>query len=218
MLQRAAVHLEPNWREDPHPLHGEGWRAPWAVLYASDASARLGFESCAGQWPWANRCEQYFELLPDGMSIELSVENLSDTLMPAMLGLHPYFQDAADAELQAHLPGVWMTDGAALPVQHVRTPAQWAFEPARAVNTLALDNSFSGWNDVATLRWPDRSVTLHAGNCNSLHVYAPMGKDFFCLEPQTAAAGALGRHDGEVTSVAPGNRFSIRVRFEVGAA
>jgi aldose 1-epimerase len=213
-----AVQLEPNCYEDAHPLHGEGWRAPWAVLDAARSSARLGFEVGADEWPWAYRCEQCFELVPGGLSIELSVQNLSDTPMPAMLGLHPYFQDAAHAELQAQAPRVWLTDAAALPVQEIQTPPDWRFEPARRIHAVPLDHSFSGWNGVASLCWPDRTVTLRASGCSSLHVYAPVGKDFFCVEPQTAAAGALGRNSGEATAVAPGERFSIRVRFEVGAA
>jgi aldose 1-epimerase len=213
-----AVQLEPNWSEDPHPLHGAGWRVPWSVLDASSSGARLGFEGGAGGWPWAYRCEQRFELMPEGLSIELSVENLSETPMPAMLGLHPYFEDAAHAELQAHTPRVWLTDGAALPVREIQTPPDWRFEPARPILAVPLDHSFSGWNGVASLSWPDRTVMLRAKGCTSLHVYAPVGKGFFCVEPQTAAAGALGRDSGEATAVAPGGRFSIGVRFEVGAA
>ena len=212
-----TVQLERNWSGDPHPLHGAGWRARWMVLEASGAKARLRFAGGADEWPWAYRSEQSFELLPDGLSIELSVENLSDKPMPAMLGLHPYFEDGAHAQLRARLPRVWLTDGAALPIQESPTPAKWRFEPARPVKAVALDHSFSGWDGIAALRWPDRSVTLHARDCGSLHVYAPLDKDFFCVEPQTAAAGALGRNDAEAAVVAPGARFAIGMRLEVGA-
>jgi aldose 1-epimerase len=212
-----AVQLEPNWSGDPHPLHGAGWRASWAVLAASGSRARLRFDGGNDEWPWTYRCEQCFELLPDGLSIELSVENLSKMPMPAMLGLHPYFGDAAHAVLQARLPRVWLTDGAALPVRETETPAAWRFEPARPVNAVPLDHSFSGWNGIASLRWPDRTVTLHARDCNYLHVYAPVDKDFFCVEPQTAAAGALGRNGGEAAVVAPGGRLAMRVRLAVEA-
>ncbi len=214
-----AVQLAPNWSEDPHPLHGEGWRSAWSVLGAADSSARLRFDGGGGggKWPWAYRCEQSFELEADGLKVELSVENLSDTPMPAMLGLHPYFPDAAHAQLEARLPRVWFTDGAALPVREAQTPAGWRFEPARAMNAVPLDHSFSGWNGIARLRWPDRTLTLSAGGCGSLHVYAPEGRDYFCIEPQTAAAGALRRNE-EAAVVAPAGRFAIRVHFELAAA
>jgi aldose 1-epimerase len=211
-----AVQLTRNWSGDPHPIHGRGWRVPWHVVASSPSRAVLRFEGGADEWPWRYRCEQTLRLLRDGLSVELSIENLSEEPMPAMLGLHPYFPDAPDARLAARLPRVWRTDQAALPVAEVETPAAWGFEPARSIQSIALDHSFGGWNGSALLTWPGRSVTLRARQCGSLHVYASAGRNFFCVEPQTAAAGALGRGGGDVTVIEPGRRFAIRVDFEVG--
>ena len=96
-----TVQLERNWSEDPHPLHGQGWRKPWHVVSESASGATLRFEGGADEWPWRYRCEQHFHLQPDGLSVELSLENLSDGPMPAMLGLHPYFPDATQARMNA---------------------------------------------------------------------------------------------------------------------
>ena len=211
-----AVRLESNWSGDPHPLHGQGWRRPWSVVSAAAARATLRFEGGADEWPWRYRCEQHFHLQPEGLSIELSLENLSEETMPAMLGLHPYFPGAAHARLEAQLPRVWLTDGAALPQQEVSTPLAWSFTPARAVQTVPLDHGFTGWNGSATLHWPGRTVSVVAAGCGFLHVFVPRGKDFFCVEPQNAAPGALGR--GEALRVAPGERTAIRVQFMVGAS
>jgi aldose 1-epimerase len=211
-----SVQLSRNWSGDPHPLHGYGWRAPWSVAGSSASSATIRFDGAADEWPWHYRCEQNFQLLQDGLSIELSIRNLSLTPMPAMLGLHPYFHDAASARLSVALPRVWLTDEAALPIAEAPTPIAWGFEPARVVNTIPLDHCFSGWDGIATLRWPDRTVTVRATGCNCLHIYAPAGKDFFCLEPQSAAAGALGRKPQLVTVIAPGERSAIRVHFSLG--
>jgi aldose 1-epimerase len=212
-----AVQLERNWSEDPHPLHGQGWRAPWTVVTASTSSATVRFEGGADDWPWRYCAEQCFQLLEDGLLIELSIENMSAVPMPAMLGLHPYFPDAAHARLQAELPRVWLTDAAVLPVQETQTPPEWRFEPGRAVQAVPLDHGFSGWNGIASLAWPGRTVRVRATHCSFLHVYAPAGADFFCIEPQTAAPGALGRNAGEATVVPPGKRFAIRVHFAAGA-
>jgi aldose 1-epimerase len=213
-----AVRLEPNWSNDPHPLHGQAWREPWTIISGSTSSVTIRFEGGSDEWPWRYRCDQYFQLRPDGLSVELSIENLSETLMPAMLGLHPYFPDAAHAQLQAQLPRVWRTDDAALPLEEIQTPPDWGFDPARPVNAVLLDHGFSGWNGTAMLRWPDRTVRVFAPECRFLHVYAPAQRDFFCVEPQTAAPGALSRGGGEATAVAPGQRFSIRVHFLAGAS
>jgi aldose 1-epimerase len=213
-----AVRLRRNWNQDPHPLHGYGWRARWWVVAATASSATVRFDGGADEWPWPYRCEQSFELLPDGLSVELSIANLGDSTMPAMLGLHPYFPDAARVQVQAHLPRIWLTDRAALPVEEAATPPAWGFDAPRAINALPLDHCFSGWNGSATLRWPDRTVTVRASCCSHLHIYAPAGRDFFCMEPQTAALGALSRDSAEATAVAPGERRAIRVEYLVGAA
>jgi aldose 1-epimerase len=212
-----AVQLRRNWSADPHPLHGQGWQAPWAVTAASSTSATMRFDGGANEWPWDYRCEQRFELAEDGLSIELSVQNLSDTPMPAMLGLHPYFPDPARGRLRAQLPRVWLMDHAVLPVREAQTPKAWCFEPAAVVGAVPLDHCFSGWNGHATLDWPDRTVTVRATHCGYLHVYSPAARDFFCIEPQSAPPGALGRGAREMNVVAPGERFSIRVDFELGA-
>ncbi len=224
-----TVRLERNWVGDPHPLHGHGWRASWDVVSASNTAATLRFEGGGNEWPWRYRSEQSFELGPDELWVELSVENLSDSPMPAMLGLHPYFADATHAQLRAELPRIWLTDAAALPLEEVQTPLRLRFEDSRAMESVALDHCFTGWDGVASLHWPDRVVTIRAtqcnyvhvvpiraARCNYLHVYAPAGKDFFCAEPQTAPAGALGRGAGGVVVVAPRERFAIRVQFAVG--
>ena len=212
-----AVHLKRNWTQEPHPLHGQGWRSPWTVVDATDSSATLVFEGGADEWPWRYRAEQQFQLNPSALTVSLSIENLAQSPMPAMLGLHPYFGEAGRAQLQARVPRVWLTDQASLPVEEVATPVEWSFDRGRSIAAVALDNCFADWNQTAVLRWPDRRVGIRATNCPYLHVYAPPGRDFFCVEPQSAAAGALTRDRGEATVVAPGGRFEVQVSFEIGA-
>lgn len=210
-----TVELQRNWSEDPYPLHGQGWRAPWSVAREAPASATLAFEGGADEWPWRYHCEQRFELDHDGLGIELSIENRSVTPMPAMLGLHPYFPDAAHAELRAQLPRVWRTDDTALPLEEIESPVEWRFDPGRPVRGVPLDHCFTGWNGVASLRWPDRTVRLRAAGCRFLHVYAPAASEFFCVEPQTGAPGALARGDAAV--LAPGERLAIHLHLSPGA-
>jgi aldose 1-epimerase len=212
-----SVQLERNWSEDPHPLHGQGWRASWDVTATTPTSATLRFEGGGDDWPWRYACEQRFRLSVDELSVELSLENLSDSPMPSMLGLHPYFPHAAQARLHAQLPRVWRTNGSALPVQEIDTPRAWRFDPPRAVGAVPLDHCFCGWNGHAVLEWPERIVTVRAPGCAFLHVYAPQGRDFFCIEPQNGAPGALVRNADEASVLAPGARIGIEVRFELAA-
>lgn len=209
------VHLPPNTPGETHPLHGQGWRRAWTVIDSGASSATLRFEGGGDDWPWRYRAEQHFEIDAGGLSIELSADNLSSEAMPLMLGLHPYFTDAQHARLQAQLPRVWRTDGAALPVEDAATPAAWRFDTARSISSLPLDHCFAGWDGEAVISWPGCTLRLHAEHCEYLHVYAPAGRDFFCIEPQTAAAGALVRGGDEVSAIAPGGRAALRLRFDV---
>jgi aldose 1-epimerase len=212
----SEVQLQRNWDRDPHPLHGQGWRSAWTLHQTSAAQATMEFLGGGDEWPWRYRAVQAFDVLPDGLEIRLSVENLSDRTMPGMLGLHPYFPQPALATVAARARTVWLTDAQSLPVQEVLAPADWSFERARGAARVGLDHCFDHWDGVASVRWPDRILNISAAGCRALHVYTPPGVDFFCLEPQTAAAGALNRGSSQVARLAPGERLEMSVRFSVG--
>jgi aldose 1-epimerase len=111
------------------------------------------------------------------------------------------------------VPRVWRTDANSLLVEPVDTPREWAFEPRRPVGAANLDHCFADWNGLAVLEWPDRHVTLRAERCSYLQVYTPAGRNFFCVEPQTAPPGALERGTGEAAVLAPGERLSMEMRL-----
>jgi aldose 1-epimerase len=209
------VQLQRNWDRDPHPLHGQGWRSQWSVEDQSAPRAVLVFSGGGDEWPWPYRAVQELTVLADGLEVTLSVENRSDSTMPAMLGLHPYFPHAATATIEARTGTVWQTDAQALPVDEITTPLEWSFDTPRRATQVPLDHCFDLWDGTATVRWPDRLVKMSASGARALHVYTPAGVDFFCLEPQTAAAGALNRARGEVAKLAPGERLEMGVRFSV---
>jgi aldose 1-epimerase len=209
------VQLRRNWDRDPHPLHGQGWRAAWSIEQASAARAVLVFCGGGDEWPWRYRAVQELTVLADALEVTLSVENQSQGHMPAMLGLHPHFPQAATATIEARTGTVWLADAQALPVTEVRTPPDWSFDAPRRATQVRLDHCFDHWDGTATVRWPDRVVKMSATGARALHVYTPAGKDFFCLEPQTAAAGALNRATGAVAKLAPGERLELGVRFSV---
>jgi len=116
---------------------------------------------------------QEFELLSDGLVVRLAVENLSAANMPAVLGLHPYFPEAALATVAARTRTVWLPDAQLLPVQEVMTPADWAFDAPRSPARVALDHCFDHWDGAAVVRWPDRTLRISATGARALHVYAP---------------------------------------------
>jgi aldose 1-epimerase len=208
------VQLVPNRTGEPHPLHGDAWLGAWNEREVSPSSAVLCFDGGGDAWPWIYRCEQSFALWDDGLVITLSIQNLANTPMPAMIGLHPYFPDPGEAQLAAHLPRVWRTEHD-LAVESIATPGAWRFDGSKSLRDLPLDNSFSDWPGTAEITWPDRRLSVRATNCRHLHVFAPVDRDFFCIEPQTAPAGALN-HQQEFSVLEPDDRLTIRVDFVVG--
>lgn len=208
-----SVHLDTNWNGDRHPIHGEGWRNRWFVVEASSSAATIAFEGDDGEWPWIYRAEQHFHLRNDGLSMTLSVTNRSPKPMPAMLGLHPYFPGASKARLSARVPRVWQIEND-WPAGETETPKGWCFDPPRSVSAVPLDHAFSGWDGTAEIIWQDHYLRLRATHCTSLQIYAPAQKDFFCVEPQTAAWGAINRGDADV--VGPGKTLNVTVDFAMG--
>ena len=210
-----VVRLAPNWNADPHPLHGQGWRAPWDVTASTSSAATLEFMGGGNDWPWLYRARQRFELRADGLLIRLSVQNLSQEPMPVALGLHPYFPGQGQASMTAQAGRVWLTDVAALPVTEAPVPADWSFATGRKLAGVPLDHCFTQWDGQALLRWPGYRVRYRATGCRFLHVYVPRGQDFFCVEPQTAATGAFNGPDGPPDRLPPQGALSMTLDLAV---
>jgi aldose 1-epimerase len=210
-----TIELPRNWALDSNPIHGHGWRGVWDVIGQTGDSATLSFMHESREWPWPYVAEQRFALHDLGLAVELSIENIGSSPMPAMLGLHPYFPESPTARVAANVPRIWSTDARKLPILECLTPPGWGFTPARSIADRPLDHCFVGWDGEATLYWPNRTVTIRASDCRNLHVYAPQEHDYFCLEPMTDAVGALNRNADEVLTLGPRERHTIRVTFAV---
>lgn len=208
--------LARNFGTHPHAIHGVGWQRAWAVAEASPLHARLSLDhdggSGAASWPWSFRATQTFRLTEpapagDGaaalLAVTLTIVNTGAAAFPFGLGWHPYFPKAPTTRLGFSADGVWVNDATLLPLRHTALPAEWRFDPPRALGDVALDNVFTGWRGYARIETPSRgtTATLAADRaCACLVVYAPPGRDFAAIEPVThetdafnrAAAGASG--------------------------
>lgn len=179
------VRLTPNFPPEPHAIHGHGWTRPWEVTEKTANRAVLRYDHTAGDWPWAYRAEQHFGLGPSGLTLDLSLTNLSEEPMPAGIGWHPYFA-AAGASIKADTTLVWETGPDMLPLPP-RTPKSGEQLSGGAhVPDLKLDTPFSTGSRPITIRWPAQNLTLRMVPVDTLRflvVYTPPGQDFFCAEP-----------------------------------
>ncbi len=215
-FEGRQIALSPNMAGEKDAIHGQGWRAAWRVTEHDAATARLVFDHTAGDWPWAYRAEQTFALRNNTLVHTVAVTNTSGSLMPAGLGLHPYFPLDPGARLEADVGGVHLSAvGPPAPL-----PTAWDWRGGRAI-TAFVDHQFAGWNGTARITWPDRDLSVRI-TCDSarpwLLVYAPTGRNHVCVEPVSHRLDAVNRSPGGVgygmVVLSPGETTSMAVRFD----
>jgi galactose mutarotase-like enzyme len=195
------------------PQHGFARRMKWEVRQAEDSLLVLGLASTLEtrrQFPWQFDARLTFSLVGSRLTLAFDVENRDPKPLPLHLGFHPYFAVADGAKAQAR----------------VETDATRAWD-----NRLKHDVPFNGLDltgDEVDLHLRDHSgpgTTLERGpgrrpvrlswspEYRLLVVWTLKGKDFVCVEPWTAAAGALATGEG-LLHIAPGERMSLAFDIE----
>jgi len=228
-ISGGGIHLDgefyPIARNDPedtHPLHGDGWRSPWAVTERS--SDRIGLSLRSRAIPPFD----YLAMLTYGVSgatleIRLSIRNCAERPVPYGMGLHPWFPRTPDATLQAVASGTWLEQPPQLPTatDTKPVPPAWNFDTARTLPPDFIDNSFAGWDGRARIEWPSLlyAVAIEADpEIRLSHVYAPGPQfPFFCFEQITNMIDAFNLPGPpEATGLrilAPGDETGIWARF-----
>ena len=215
------VNLLPMLADQDHALHGQGWQRMWTCTARSANKAQLCFDHPLGEWPWAYRAEQSFDLRESRLIQTLSLENHSDTPMPAGLGLHPYFPRTADMQLRAQVDGYFPNDIQMLPGARSPPPKAWDWAHGMTLSP-PIDHQFTGWDGRAEIWWPSRGVHVAMTTVPPLDylvVYAPPGQDYACIEPVSHANNGLNRsangaQDG-MKVLAPRQRMTICVTLEI---
>jgi aldose 1-epimerase len=206
----------------PHALHGDGWLKPWVVEAAGADRAVLTLDGGGdARWPWPYRARQTIVLTDDGLDVALEMENRSASPMPAGLGLHPYFPRPAGTRLTAATAGVW-TGPDIVPDRLAASGeiADWTGQEvdAAAAAVALIDNAFEGWSGVAELADVE-GVTRVTADVDRLHVYAPPGQDFCCLEPVSHRPDAFNQAvpgEGGYRVLTPGETMRLTMRVERG--
>jgi galactose mutarotase-like enzyme len=195
------------------PQHGFARRLPWKVRQSEDSLLVVGLSSTAEtrrQFPWRFDARLTFSVVGTRLTLAFDLENQDHRPLPLHLGFHPYFQVAEALKAQAG----------------VETDATHAWD-----NRLKRDVPFQGLKltaDELDLHLKDHSgagTKLERGpgsrpvrlswspEFRLLVVWTLKGKDFVCVEPWTAAAGALATGEG-LLHVQPGERASLAFDIE----
>lgn len=163
----------------PHAIHGTAFTSAWRDDKGSMA-VELG-----SPWPFPARLEQRAALRPTGLSLELRLSALEQT-MPAMLGWHPWFRrqvGGVDAELLVTADTMFEVDDELIPSGRlvVPTPPPW-------------DNTFTDVRAGPTIDWPGVLELRLRSSCRFWTIYTEP-EHAICVEPQTAAPDVFNRLD-----------------------
>ncbi len=222
--QGRHVTLAPNFPPEPHAIHGQSWRAHWDVRHSSADTAALHHVHAQDAWPWAYEAVQEFRLTAEGMTLDLSLTNLSDETMPAGLGWHPYFP-AEGAIIDAGIVEAWPIGADKLSSRPAPPSREEQLAGGRAVSSLRLDTPFLTDSTGVKITWPERGVTVRIQMDNTLRflvVYTPEGEDHFCAEPVSHVPNVMNLdapadRTGLVALPPGGMLFGrIQIRVEIG--
>ena len=199
----------------PHALHGHGWRQPWSIEHHDAHRLTLAMDHAPDEWPWPYRAWQHFDLTPDGLSIELTIENGdSASPMPAGLGLHPYFVRTDSSRITATASGTWTNDPTGL-ADAFQASTRFSGAAVALDELEGLDNFFLS-PDPRIVIADDTAVVTLTGEGAGFHLYCPRGEPYFCVEPVSHAPNSFGRgewRDDEI--IAPQAQITRRYRFAV---
>jgi galactose mutarotase-like enzyme len=195
------------------PQHGFARKLPWTVRQSEEDLLVVGLTSSAqtlSQFPWRFDAQLTFSLEGSQLVIDFDVENQDTRPLPVHLGFHPYFF-------------VPQSSKAASSVATAATRA-WDNRQGKVVPFTGLDLT-ADEVDLHLLDHAEAGTVLHRGpgrrpvhlswslEFQRLVVWTLQGKDFVCVEPWTASAGALATGQGLI-AVAPGERFSLLFEIE----
>lgn len=227
VFQGRSVQLPILDRFAPHAIHGDGWLRPWTVesRSADTAAMTLDWAGDPDGWPWPWRAQQSVVLSSSGLQIALSVTNSGDEAMPAGLGLHPYFHRHADSYLALTAGGVLATNARNLPdrLVHPVDVADWSQGLALA-DAPFVDHAYGGWTGLARMTGGGRDIVMRASSSSKwAQVYAPVGANFFCVEPVTHSPDAAngptswGSIDSGLVHLPPGKTLSLSMTISAMA-
>lgn len=212
----AEVALARNFLPERHAIHGHGWQSAWAVESHGPGHCTLvhRHDGTAPGWPWAYLARQQIELSDTGCAITLSVTNLSERLMPAGLGLHPYLRRRPESRVQFAAAGVVAVGADLIPTGESLPPAHFAdFAAGAGLPAPLIDHCFTGWDGTASVTDDCGTITLAAEGAGLLHLYAPEDPAILCLEPVSHLPDAANA--GAMPLCAPGETVSLSLRIGV---
>lgn len=204
---KGAHYQLPLHPSEPHALHGFGSRRAWTAKDVQESSATLELQHEADTyWPWSLCAQQHIVLEADGLALKLSVTNLSDSVMPAGLGWHPYFVKAREIEDDAELS--WSIGEDMIPTG----------ESTRD-RTCGATQYLSNWRKVIVTLLNGMRLAMTSGPLLSHLVIHDVAPEYSCVEPTSHLANALSavpEHAGDrLVPLAPNETLTVGLKLQI---
>ena len=213
--------LSPHPNAMPHTLHGNAHAQPWHATQQGPDSVTLTLDSLAGPaWPWHYTASMCFELTPSQFSVHLELCNADQRVMPAGIGLHPYFRHHPAARLTYGATTLWPATPEYLPGAPRALLANEQYETPRRLPDGGMTDYVGGWGGTATVDLPQGAqlAILADPVFGHLVVHRPDTPLYLCLEPVSHVADGFNLADRGVAGTGthllePGGRISGSIRF-----
>ncbi len=218
-----TVALQPHPDAAPHTLHGNAHAQPWQCESHGEDHATMVLDSpAAPAWPWLYTARMLVQLAPRSLSVRIALTNTDARVMPAGLGLHPYFRHAPTARVGYGAGSIWPATPEFL-ATHARAPsADERHQPARALPDGGLTSYVGDWDGEATVDLPDGSCLRMVADplLSHLVVHRPDNLAYLCLEPVSHVANGFNLAAQGVAGTGthllePGQTLEAVVRFEL---
>jgi galactose mutarotase-like enzyme len=159
------------------PRHGFARRAAWLVTNTTNDQLSMHLpldDDTRAQYPFDCHVHQVVTAIPDGVQIDLIVENLDTRPLPVAPGWHPYFPCPRDLKRECLSQVVPAEDLASAPLAcDVNVPA-----PSGGRTTFTLPGI-----GAITLRYSAQLKTLE--------VWTLPNADFVCIEPWVGPSNVI---------------------------
>ena len=188
-------HVPKNCPFSRFPLHGDVWRNKMTVEKQTDTDVLLSYKHDKSEgFPFSYSAKVEYRLKENSLEIIQTLQNESALPMPFGMGIHPFFVRDVDTQICFDAPKIWFRGDDPILGHPYTAPANLDFKSPKGVSANGTNISFGSWNGKASITYPAKNITVHIQADNTFHhliLYAPKGKDFFCLEPVTNTPDAF---------------------------
>ncbi|MEX6634324.1 aldose epimerase family protein [Hyphococcus lacteus] len=179
--------------DDQFAIHGDGWVNAWVPSVVDESALTCTYlhQPTRGNYPFKYSAQQRFCATPAGLEISLGVRNESMNAIPVGLGLHPFFLRTATTRLTVSADEIWTPPSHDQPGDQRPTEPSTDFRQTNVLPDSGIDHTLLGWDGIARIENSGGVTTLRS-DAPYLHLYAPIGQGYFCLEPITQLPGKFG--------------------------